>query len=1193
MYKYFVIILTIVGIKVCGQESTFSVMDFESTKTVAKSLANSAGTGINKIWFAEQSKEHATSGAYSLKLKFNKWQKGQYQWPGLRFKIWKDYKILKWGKYNYCVIDFFNPTESSIPLRIEFCNAKIRNGKAFIVNLPANKKISWVVPIDKFTFGAGALKTTDIARINIYLKRPAKDFSFFIDNIRLLKKLPHSLQSIELVEFETEKDIKKLITTSKGTAYGQLWSCNLVQDHTTKGKYSLCLNFKKWAIGQYQWPGMRLKAPINYQITSWGDYGYFSFDFFNPGKAVIPLRVEFCNANRHNGKTYSLNLPSGKQSSWKIAVNDLKTGTGALATTDIVRINIYLTRPVTDYTLFIDNIKLLRKDHAEDLLSAIQVNSLLIEYIYDNKKKNKLLSLNRLLQDNCKNRYFSENTAKKFKDNILQLRQDIYQAYLQPDYGFDFGSKNSQVFNNWHKITKDTIFSEHQAWGWKTNKSLGDMAQSYSLFPTKQDLRLSRTGLDLGPLFTSPISEDFVYGQGNNTFLVNLPAGKYGIHLITGTSLGNSKYSNRKLRSIDGIKRLPMDFKVKIGEEERTVSIKIPLVFKEESFIVSHKGGLLPINFNGRFWAVNSLLIYPIKQQARVKKELIKRIMDDINFLPPVLRAKYTKVPRPKLKVKYQTTVRDKQQGGFFFSTNYLKRFYKGQQPTPEQVAKPIDVFASPNETEPICLWFKSLNDFKDTILTITDLKSADKKIVKANIEIRTVKFLKQEIEKNGLRTRQYIDIPRLLVKQQTQPLSSNEIYGYWLILKIPANISPGCYKGKISLQTKQKVIAEKAIKVNIYDINKLQTDPGKVYGIYWGWYWWKDEKMVRQELLALQQHGFNSLPAWSPRAKFETNEPAKINFSIDSNGSLPKFFRVAMDYNFFKAPFIYGFGGAVNKIAKFYTGRTFNKKIDDIGLKQEAYDAITRYVKVMNNYFKAKKLKPLYYPLDEISDPQVMRDVYKAVKQVPGVNTYSTGSPVLMLSIADKYIDTKCAANSWGMPFFTAKTGLLEIKKQVKKGKQCWIYPNDIMKGTFPAYLARFIYGFFMWKTQLTGIFPWTYQGLRSNPYNDFDGISKDYFLMLPDDDSLAFTIQSEAIREGIDDSKYIYTLEHLLQTIVTNNTDKRQAKAIKIIEKLKTMKQKIPISLTNKQTKSWCLDNLEVYRRTIAQFIVELNTK
>ncbi|MGD9276719.1 MAG: hypothetical protein PVJ67_06105 [Candidatus Pacearchaeota archaeon] len=73
---------------------------------------------------------------------------------------------------------------------------------------------------------------------------------------------------------------------------------------------------------------------------------------------------------------------------------------------------------------------------------------------------------------------------------------------------------------------------------------------------------------------------------------------------------------------------------------------------------------------------------------------------------------------------------------------------------------------------------------------------------------------------------------------------------------------------------------------------------------------------------------------------------------------------------------------------------------------------------------------------------------------------------------------------------------------------------------------INRFLSGFYLYLTGLNGIFPYVYQGVINNPYDDFDewySTLRDHLATYPSQEGPITTMQWEALREGIDDNRYL----------------------------------------------------------------------
>ncbi|KKK92150.1 hypothetical protein LCGC14_2705810, partial [marine sediment metagenome] len=96
------------------------------------------------------------------------------------------------------------------------------------------------------------------------------------------------------------------------------------------------------------------------------------------------------------------------------------------------------------------------------------------------------------------------------------------------------------------------------------------------------------------------------------------------------------------------------------------------------------------------------------------------------------------------------------------------------------------------------------------------------------------------------------------------------------------------------------------------------------------------------------------------------------------------------------------------------------------------------------------------------------------------------------------------CGIRIYGYGYPQGKTSLAAEKADCKKrGHEMWWYYNSAVMGK-DRYAARMYYGLWSWKVGARGVGSWTYPGGRS--------------------------VQFELVREGIDDFKYLATLEALI---------------------------------------------------------------
>lgn len=73
----------------------------------------------------------------------------------------------------------------------------------------------------------------------------------------------------------------------------------------------------------------------------------------------------------------------------------------------------------------------------------------------------------------------------------------------------------------------------------------------------------------------------------------------------------------------------------------------------------------------------------------------------------------------------------------------------------------------------------------------------------------------------------------------------------------------------------------------------------------------------------------------------------------------------------------------------------------------------------------------------------------------------------------------------------------------------------------------SRGLTGFQFLRSGAEAATAWGFSATNANPYNDFDGGHKDWNVVLPGIDGPTPTIYWEFCREGVDDARYVATLQ------------------------------------------------------------------
>ena len=104
------------------------------------------------------------------------------------------------------------------------------------------------------------------------------------------------------------------------------------------------------------------------------------------------------------------------------------------------------------------------------------------------------------------------------------------------------------------------------------------------------------------------------------------------------------------------------------------------------------------------------------------------------------------------------------------------------------------------------------------------------------------------------------------------------------------------------------------------------------------------------------------------------------------------------------------------------------------------------------------------------------------------------------------------------------------------------YCYPQS---GVENPWLYRLRYGQELWSSGLDGVMNYAYMREMGNPWNDFDHLGyRDHLFVYPTINGIIETIAWEGMREAIDDTKYIATLEQCIIDAKEQKNELKQAK-------------------------------------------------
>lgn len=481
-------------------------------------------------------------------------------------------------------------------------------------------------------------------------------------------------------------------------------------------------------------------------------------------------------------------------------------------------------------------------------------------------------------------------------------------------------------------------------------------------------------------------------------------------------------------------------------------------------------------------------------------------------------------------------------------------------RPWPEQRTQEISLFASPGEFEPATFSLYALRELGDIEISASNLRGEKGEIIPAdNIDLRVVKVWKQITRCE----REMYLVPELLLKDDrvklagwvadippqknvTTDIPPGTSKQFFATVKVPSDVQPGLYRGTIRIRPENAPESNIVLKVNVLPIKLLP--PAKTYAIFYhgssfglGWWGEKDfpeevwEKKALKELIDLRERGFTSVSTLA--RMYGSTEGGKLTLDFRPlERSLRLHQEAGLTGPTIFMPWYARIDGRDTLDMRGYGWGRCPKE------KRLFFYTLEEVVRQIVEFVEENQFPPIYfYGVDEpiAGRPRhgmeckvdYAKRTFEAIRRGGGRTTsalYRTcwGGWETLGPLADLPI-YRCG--TVGSPE--------EMRKEAKEKGQVWNYPMIWYENPTE---SRLRVGYVLWRSGLTGVMPWCYMStFGSKPFDeqhlvegedDLSGV-KGMYAPYPSLQGPIPTLTWEAVREGIDDVRYLTTLSELIK--------------------------------------------------------------
>lgn len=681
---------------------------------------------------------------------------------------------------------------------------------------------------------------------------------------------------------------------------------------------------------------------------------------------------------------------------------------------------------------------------------------------------------------------------------------------------FAFGPPGSATRAGFTKVTAKDVFAPERGYGFQAGQGLTAFDRGGSeIARPKDDYTASVYG---AYRTTSDLTCGLIEGERDNAFDVALPDGEYLVWLIAGDAEWD-----------------PPLFEVWANGRKK-LDVRIPrarFVFMEP-FRARAEDGRLRIEFKGPHgWVLNGLVI---GKEGPELAEVLAKLERDIFFLTEPELPNWKQVTPQPANPPLDWTPDEQRRGYVAFPVDYAEQVAPTFVPARAAIGRPMTALATPGELEPATFCILAREDLGDVTVELSDFVSEKDKqsISRQNVTVGIVRCWPQRSRDLGGKG-EYQVVPEMIEPPagRARRVVAGQAKQWWLTVRVPGDAASGRYRMTLTVRPEKAPATTLEWRLLVLPFGLIRPADkhwgtwlegfppnGKLYGPQRRGRNVPAEvdRLAKADMADYRDHGFDlALVGCYPQVK----ETPEGGFTYDL-GSLGQ----SLDY--FKA-----LGSDAPVVVLFeYACRDLEYRYAEDGAKHvpgtfspKARKAIVGLAQYMHDEAQRRGWpKLLYYPIDEPGNNKTQNrmlfaeNVLGFVHEVPGCRTATTLTAGDLQHLGDR-VDVRIYAYE--------HYNRDKVVQDARGGHPFWFYQNGMFYGHSPV-ASRGLAGFEFLRSGAEVATAWGFDATQANPWNDFDGGHKDWNVIFPGVDTPTPTIYWELCREGVDDCRYVATLQH-----------------------------------------------------------------
>ena len=548
-------------------------------------------------------------------------------------------------------------------------------------------------------------------------------------------------------------------------------------------------------------------------------------------------------------------------------------------------------------------------------------------------------------------------------------------------------------------------------------------------------------------------------------------------------------------------------------------------------------------NCTGKIWVDDfSMTFMPVSEMDK-KKAIKIKVMGDKEM--NLLYSPRSNKADPALE---SISEKDREKGFIVFHRKNPRDLYPDSIPQTNEITTDISFFATPGEYEPAWIGVYALKNLKNFNIHVSDLNDGIGNIItREHIRLFSVKCWPQGSTSSAAGDdSSYSIIPEILIERSDIDIPDQTSQNFYLLAKIPENSKPGFYKGRVSLGNEENGFSELTLTVRVLPF-KLETPSNMKWLVHTG----GNFKALREAgespvdaaekaCRDIKNHGIEGISigcGYGDTIRFQEKD-GRLQIS-----SFPQIEAIipAMKKTGMKGPLIIHFGDMleyqVAKAMNFDLPQNDQKGgVSEAMRKPEFENAFKSAIREVDVFIKILGGEDFKWYFEGVDEPgchsgrqeRALWEWRLATKAGIQGAVYMHG-PFWKKLAPYNYIQI------FSSQTFYDKDVTEKLQKELKQANNvAFQYGASGTYGTLPGGLmpSRWGTGFFAYITKVDGQISWLYSLHKKNDPEKLEHMSfYPLITYVTPENGLCGTLQWEGIREGIDDYRYIATLDKLIE--------------------------------------------------------------